>query len=134
VKISALIVVTIIAISVFGCSSSVRFSSSGTTTSGLHSEHELEGFASYYADKFQGRQTANGDIFDQSKLTAAHKTLPFGTIVIVENINNGKTVTVIINDRGPFVKGRIIDLSYSAAEKIGMINEGIVPVRLRIVE
>jgi len=117
-----------------GCSSSVRFSSKADIGNKTFFENVLEGFASYYADKFDGRRTANGEIFDQSKLTAAHKTLPFGSIVEVENINNGLFVTVVINDRGPFVEGRIIDLSYAAAMKIGMINDGVVPVRLRILK
>jgi rare lipoprotein A len=112
----------------------VRFSSFEKISSEAQSEHELVGYASYYADKFDGRKTADGEIFDQSKLTAAHKTLPFGTIVEVVNKKNGLTVTVIINDRGPFVPGRIIDLSYAAASKIGMIQEGVVPVELRIID
>lgn len=86
------------------------------------------GKASYYADKFEGRKTANGDVFKQNKRTAAHKTLPFGTKVKVKNLVNGKTVKVIINDRGPFVKGRVIDLSKKAAKKIGMVQAGVVDV------
>lgn len=89
------------------------------------------GRASYYADKFQGRKTANGETFRQSKKTAAHKTLPFGTKVTVKNLTNGKTVKVRINDRGPFVKGRTIDLSKKAAKKIDMVNAGVADVELR---
>lgn len=89
------------------------------------------GNASYYADKFNGRRTANGEIFRQRKKTAASKTLPFGTIVKVKNLSNGKTVKVRINDRGPFVQGRIIDLSKKAARKIGMIRAGVQPVQLK---
>ena len=89
------------------------------------------GKASYYADKFDGRKTANGEIFDQSKITAAHKTLPFGTSVTVKNLSNGKTVKVRINDRGPFVAGRIIDLSKKAAKKIDLINAGVAKVEIR---
>lgn len=89
------------------------------------------GRASYYADKFQGRKTANGETFRQSGKTAAHKTLPFGTKVTVKNLNNGKTVKVRINDRGPFVAGRIVDLSKKAAKKIDMVNAGVVPVEIR---
>ncbi len=88
------------------------------------------GKASYYADKFDGRKTANGQIFRQSKKTAAHKTLPFGTTVKVKNLSNGRTVKVRINDRGPFVTGRIIDLSRKAARKIDMINAGVSPVEI----
>ena len=89
------------------------------------------GKASYYADKFNGRHTANGEIFRQRKKTAASKTLPFGTIVRVKNLSNGKTVKVRINDRGPFVEGRIIDLSRKAAKKIGMIRAGVQPVQIK---
>ncbi len=91
-----------------------------------------EGYASWYAGKFQGRITANGEIFNTDKLTAAHKTLPFGTIVRVTNIENGQYVDVRINDRGPFVEGRIIDLSRAAAEKIGMTRSGVAYVSLDI--
>lgn len=89
------------------------------------------GKASYYADKFKGRPTASGQIFRQGKRTAAHKTLPFGTKVTVVNLSNGKRVKVRINDRGPFVQGRIIDLSKRAARKIKMIDAGVVNVELR---
>ncbi len=89
------------------------------------------GKASYYADKFNGRKTANGEIFRNSKKTAAHKTLPFGTKVKVTNLRNGKTVKVRINDRGPFVAGRHIDLSKKAARKIGMVREGVGNVQLK---
>ncbi len=87
--------------------------------------------ASYYADKFDGRKTASGAIFRQNKLTAAHRTLPFGTKVKVKNIHNGKTVKVTINDRGPFVQGRTIDLSKKAARKIGMLQQGVAPGALK---
>jgi len=90
-----------------------------------------EGRASYYADKFQGRRTANGEIFRQRKRTAAHKTLPFGTKVTVKNLANGRKVKVRINDRGPFVKGRTIDLSKKAARRLGMIDAGVSDVEIR---
>ena len=89
------------------------------------------GQASYYADKFQGRQTANGETFRQRKRTAAHRTLPFGTKVTVKNLSNGRKVKVRINDRGPFAKGRIIDLSKKAARKIDMVDAGIANVEIR---
>lgn len=89
------------------------------------------GKASYYADKFQGRRTASGDIFRQRRMTAAHKTLPFGTKVKVTNLSNGRTIKVRINDRGPFVAGRIIDLSKKAARKLGMLNAGVANVQIR---
>nr|WP_073433762.1 septal ring lytic transglycosylase RlpA family protein [Halomonas cupida] len=89
-----------------------------------------EGRASYYADRFQGRTTASGDTFDQRALTAAHRSLPFGTKVLVTREDTGESVEVEINDRGPFVKGRIIDLSKGAARELGMLNRGVAPVRL----
>ncbi len=92
------------------------------------------GYASWYGGKFQGRKTANGEIFDTYKYTAAHKTLPFDTVLKVKNLDNGKTVVVRVNDRGPFVKNRIIDLSYAAAKDIGMIESGTARVRIQIVE
>lgn len=89
-----------------------------------------KGKASYYAKEFNGRKTASGEKFRNSKLTAAHKTLPFGTKVKVTNLRNGKSVKVRINDRGPFVSGRMIDLSRKAAKKIGLIQEGVGLVRI----
>ena len=90
------------------------------------------GMASFYADKFDGRVTASGAIFDQAKLTAAHRTLPFGTTVKVTNLENRNVVSVIINDRGPFVKDRVIDLSKAAAKELGFINSGIAKVKLEV--
>ena len=94
---------------------------------------EETGYASWYGGKFQGRRTANGEIFDTNELTAAHKTLPFGSIVKVKNLRNGETVRVRINDRGPFVEGRIIDLSRAAAREIDMLGSGVTPVSLTVV-
>ncbi|WP_245893614.1 septal ring lytic transglycosylase RlpA family protein [Sphingobacterium gobiense] len=90
-----------------------------------------KGNASYYGGKFHGRTTASGERFNQNAMTAAHRTLPFGTKVTVKNLNNGKQVVVKINDRGPSSKLRMIDLSQGAAKKIGMIQAGVVPVELR---
>lgn len=90
------------------------------------------GIASYYGKEFHGRKTANGEIFDMNSLTAAHRTLPFGTIVKVINVANNKEVTVRINDRGPFIKGRIIDLSYGAAAEIDLLSVG--QVKLEIIK
>ena len=89
------------------------------------------GVASWYGHPFDGRLTANGETYDMEKLTAAHRTFPFGTVVRVENLSNNKTVEVRINDRGPFVQGRIIDLSHAAAQDISM--QGIANVRLSVV-
>ena len=94
------------------------------------SAYEQEGLASWYGGKFQGRQTANGEIFDTNKFTAAHKTLAFGTVVKVTNLENGKSTVVRINDRGPFIPGRIIDLSRAAAVAIGLAGKGVAKVRV----
>ena len=91
------------------------------------------GKASYYAMKFQSRKTASGERFNNSAMTAAHKTLPFGTRVVVTNLKNGKTVTVRINDRGPFVRGRIIDLSQAAFAKIENLEKGLAEVKISVV-
>ena len=88
------------------------------------------GMASYYGDKFHGKKTASGEIFNKWDYTCAHKKLPFGTRLRVTNLKNKKSVIVRVNDRGPFVKGRIVDLSYAAAKKIGMITYGVVKVKL----
>ncbi|HOL70002.1 MAG TPA: septal ring lytic transglycosylase RlpA family protein [Bryobacteraceae bacterium] len=93
---------------------------------------EEVGIASWYGYPYHGRATASGEIYDMEKLTAAHRTLPFGTMVRVHNLTNGLSVDVRINDRGPFVKGRIIDLSRAAARKIQMIGPGTAKVRLRV--
>lgn len=92
------------------------------------------GQASYYANKFHGRKTASGEVYDKNKLTAAHKTLAFGTKVEVKNLKNSKSVIVKINDRMPNSSSRIIDLSRAAAQKIDMIQDGIVNVELSIVK
>ena len=92
------------------------------------------GQASYYADKFEGRSTASGEVYRASEMTAAHRTLPFGTQVKVTNLANRKSVIVRINDRGPHIKKRIIDVSKSAAEALGFIDEGITEVTLEILE
>ena len=91
------------------------------------------GIASWYGPGFDGNYTANGEIYDMDGISAAHKTLPFGTIVRVVDLETGKSVVVRINDRGPFIEGRIIDLSKGAAEKLGIIDKGIARVGLRIV-
>lgn len=90
------------------------------------------GTASWYGSNFDGEETASGEIFDMSEMTAAHKSLPFGTKVKVVNLENGRSVVVRINDRGPFIKGRIIDLSRAAAEKLGLIRPGTAKVGLVI--
>jgi rare lipoprotein A len=99
------------------------------------SSSDLEGLASYYAEPYQGRPTASGEIFESYKqLTAAHRTLPFNTMVRVTNKSNGREVDVKINDRGPFVEGRVIDLSMRAAREIDLVRPGVAPVKLKILK
>lgn len=101
----------------------------------LHPGSRISGIAAYYADRFHGRKTASGEIYDKTKLTAAHKTLPFGTKVKVINLSNMKSVIVTINDRGPFGdRRRIIDLSRAAAIRLDMIRQGIIEVEIAIME
>lgn len=96
-------------------------------TAGAVSE---KGKASYYGDRFNGRSTASGETYSHGKLTAAHRTIPFGTMIHIKNLNNGKVVQVRINDRGPSTPGRIVDVSKSAARKLDMISDGVVPVEI----
>jgi rare lipoprotein A len=98
----------------------------------LWADPEMEGLASWYGGKFHGRLTSSGEVFDTNTLTAAHKSLPFGTLVKVTNLDNGLSTVVKINDRGPFVEGRIIDLSRAAADEIGMLGQGVARVSLEI--
>ena len=91
------------------------------------------GIASWYGPGFHGKTTASGVVYNQHDLTAAHQTLPLGTRVLVTNLDNGRSIEVLINDRGPFAKGRIIDLSYAAAETLGMIGPGTIPVRIEVI-
>jgi rare lipoprotein A len=93
-----------------------------------------EGIASWYGIPYHGRRAANGEIYDMHKMTAAHRTLPFDTIVRVTNTKNGKQTEVRINDRGPFVDGRVIDLSFAAAREIDAVAAGVVPVRLELLQ
>jgi len=91
---------------------------------------DLYGYASWYGEPYHGRRTASGEVYNMNDLTAAHKTLAMGTKVDVKNLDNGKQVQVRINDRGPFIEGRVIDVSYAAAKEIGLIGPGVALVRL----
>ena len=94
----------------------------------------LRGISSYYGPKFHGKLTANGEIFDMYGVTAAHKELPFNTVVRVTNENNGKSLIIRINDRGPYVDNRILDCSFGAAKKLGFVVAGTAPVKVEIIE
>lgn len=149
--------VIIVCGSILACSSSPRFVRDGTksvkgTTAPAAVEKDppekpatirpssgkalltLEGVASYYADDFHGKLTSNGETFNMNDFTAANRTLPFGTRILVTNLNNGKTVTVRVNDRGPYVEGRLIDLSLAAAKQIDLIQTGTARVRLEVLQ
>ena len=95
--------------------------------------YEKEGIASYYADKFHNRRTASGELYHRDSLTAAHKTLPFGTLIEVTNLKNDSTIILRVNDRIGTHK-RIIDVSYAGAKRLNFIRQGIVPVRIRSIE
>ena len=106
----------------------------GTPESRPSTPSQQVGYASYYADRFHGRRTASGERYHVRKLTAAHRSLPFGTIVRVKVLKTGASVKVRINDRGPFVKGRIIDLSRAAAKSLGMLRQGVAKVEVRVIK
>jgi rare lipoprotein A len=94
----------------------------------------LRGVASWYGQEYAGRTTANGEIFDPWQMTAAHRTLPFGTVLDVTNTKNGQTVRVRVNDRGPYINDRLIDISYAAAAKIGLVEPGVGDVQLTVIK
>jgi rare lipoprotein A len=124
------------------CLSFVACSISGTGRTGVTQSPDTpagnppfqEGIASWYGQKFHLKRTSNGEIYNMNRLTAAHRSLPFHTFLLVENLENNRRVIVRINDRGPFVKGRIIDLSRLAAERIGILETGTATVRLTILK
>ncbi len=142
--------ILIISFIAFNCSSSPRYNT-GTyqkpsstnskvptklVTKGKNQKHRriMKGVSSFYAEDFHGKLTANGEIYDMYGLTAAHKTLPLNTIVRVTNISNNKSLILRINDRGPYVKGRILDCSYGAAKKLDFVNDGTTEVKVEVIE
>lgn len=127
--------VLMVLILVAGCgTTSPRFTSGARPASRDTAVHQLSGIASYYADEFDGRQTASGEVYDMHQLTAAHRTLPFNSLVRVTNRKSGESVVVRINDRGPFKNDRVIDLSLAAAKRVGIIAPGTAPVQLDVLE
>ena len=133
------LIFTIIVLSMLtACSSRTTLTSASTSTSpktiAYARSHDLVGQASWYGKRFHGKLTASGETYNMRAYTAAHKTLPFGTVVRVINTTNSKSVEVKINDRGPFVSGRVIDLSQKAFEQIGCTNQGVVPVKIEILD
>lgn len=121
---------------IIGCSHTTYLQEKNISSSSSRKRSGIKkttvGYASYYGKKFQGRRTASGEKFNMNALTAAHRTLPFGTICRVTNLQNNKSVTVRINDRGPVKRERIIDLSYAAAKKLEAILPGIIRVRIEV--
>jgi peptidoglycan lytic transglycosylase len=95
--------------------------------------YEETGQASWYGYPYHGRRTSSDEVYDMRQMTAAHRTLPFDTWLVVENLDNGRTVELRINDRGPFAPDRILDLSYAAARVLGAVEAGVIPVRLRVI-
>ncbi len=135
------IIFSLIIISIMSCGPSIAYgdyiNSEGMTRKQIeaikdHPQVQI-GIASYYGSKFHKKRTANGEIFNMYKVSAAHKTYPLGTKVKVTNMKNGQSIKLTINDRGPYVKGRIIDLSYKAARKIGFVNQGTTKVRIDVI-
>jgi len=94
----------------------------------------IKGVSSFYAEDFHGKLTANGEVYDMYGLTAAHKTMPLNTICRVTNLENNKSLILRINDRGPYIKGRILDCSYGAAKKLDFINQGTTKVKIEVIE
>lgn len=143
-KVTALLAVGVSLSFTLHCTRPPVLSSGSKSTTGKASSSrnsglvfEEEGLASWYGgngDGFEGKPTANGETFDPEALTAAHKTLPLGTILEVENVDNGKKVLVRVNDRGPFVKGRILDLSRRGAKQLGFLGQGTTQIRIRTVD
>lgn len=115
------------------CSPSRRFAgSSSEGSNGIVEDDEkvMVGYATYYGPGFHGKKTASGEIFDMYEMTCAHRTLPFGTRLRVTNLSNRKSIEVRVNDRGPFVEGRILDLSYGAAQRIGLDGKELVRITI----
>jgi rare lipoprotein A len=121
----------LLAAALSGCAKK-RPAARGPAPPPVRAGHTETGIASWYGHPYHGRQAANGEIYDMEKMTAAHRTMPFNTMVRVTNLNNGREADVRITDRGPFVDGRIIDLSRAAAQAVEMIGPGIVPVRVTV--
>ena len=141
-------IVFILILSIMGCSSAPRYAQGRSHSTPAQSSKKIRngssknvkhkklmiGISSYYAEDFHGKLTANGEVYDMYGLTAAHKTLPLNTIVRVTNLDNEKSLILRINDRGPYVKGRILDCSYGAAKKLGFLANGTTQVRVEVIE
>jgi rare lipoprotein A len=126
----------VVAVGAWGCATAraTLVPAAGRATTPAEAARSQVGLASWYGEFHHGLQTASGEIFDMGELTAAHRTLPLGTRLRVTNLENGRVVRVRVNDRGPYVDGRVLDLSREAARVLGMVERGVVPVRLELVE
>jgi rare lipoprotein A len=121
--------VAVLALAVTGCATSTK--ATGTSATGSSAPGtRIVGLASWYGQRHHGQATASGELFDMNKLTAAHRTLPFGTRLKVTNVDNGRSVVVRVNDRGPWVKDRVIDVSRAAGRALGMTGEGVARVEI----
>lgn len=116
------------------CSPTIFFNSQTFSKINTNDKYTEIGLASYYSDSFAGKKTASGNIYDPNEMTAAHPSLPFGSKIKVTNLENQREVIVIVNDRGPFVYGRIVDLSKSAAKALGFIEKGLAKVQIELLE
>ena len=139
--------IVFILLSIMACSSAPRYAQGSSHSTPARSSKIIRkgsknvklkklmiGISSYYAEDIHGKLTANGEVYDMYGLTAAHKTLPLNTIVRVTNLDNEKSLILRINDRGPYVKGRILDCSYGAAKKLGFLSNGTTQVRIEVIE
>lgn len=148
-KSKILIYIIIISSTFFNCSNAPRYYKSDTinanktskkvSKSGKENKSKghrkiIKGISSFYAEDFHGKLTANGEVYDMYGLTAAHKTMPLNTICRVTNLENNKSLILRINDRGPYIKGRILDCSYGAAKKLDFINQGTTKVKIEVIE
>ena len=120
----------------FYCSPSPRYTVDNFSSDKRDTKDTFYGVSSFYGlnDGFDGNLTANGEVYDKDGISAAHKTLPLNSLVKVTNIDNGKSVTLRINDRGPYIKGRILDCSYGAAKKLDFVNEGTTEVKVEVIK
>jgi rare lipoprotein A len=130
-------VILIVLIFLSACSTAPRYTSEVKPKRETPSERRkkvMYGVASYYGKDFHGKLTANGETFDMYGVSAAHKTLPFNTVIRVTNLENNRSLIVRINDRGPYVEGRILDLSYGAAKKLGFLDKGTTKIKIEVLE
>ena len=120
----------------FSCLPSPRYTVENVSLDRRDTKNTFYGVSSFYGlnDGFDGNLTANGEVYDKDGISAAHKTLPLNSLVKVTNLENGKSVTLRINDRGPYIKGRILDCSYGAAKKLDFVNQGTTEVKVEVIK